>query len=125
MAEIAAAAARLARGDKPLEVVLEQPLPGVPAQDRMVRLFIDSGRRHGVRPGDIVGAIANEAGVPGQAIGAIDIEDRFSIVELPQQYQARVLKRLAHSTIRKRPIRITAAEPADDRRREPRPRRRS
>lgn len=123
MAEIAAAATRLARGDAPLEVVLEQPPPGVPAQDKMVRLFMNGGRRHGVRPSDIVGAIANEAGVPGQAIGAIDIEDRFSVVELPQQYQASVLKNMAHTTIRNRPIRITVTEPTGDRPRASRPRR--
>jgi ATP-dependent RNA helicase DeaD len=114
MAEIAAAAARLARGDTPLEVVLE---PGAlaPPADGMVQLFINAGRRHGVRPNDIVGAIANEAGVPGRAIGAIDIDDRFTVVELPRQYQAQVLKRMTHTVIRNQPIRITVAESGSER----------
>lgn len=120
MAEIAAAAARLARGDSPLEVMLE-PEPIAPATDGMVRLMIDAGRRHGVRPNDIVGAIANEAGVPGKAIGAIDIDDSVTVVELPRKYQAQVLKRMARTVIRNRPIRITVAESEGERLRSSRP----
>lgn len=72
MAEIAAAAALLAGGDKPLEVAPE-PEPERLAEpgDGMVRLFFDVGRRSKVSPADIVGAVANEAGVPGRAIGTI------------------------------------------------------
>jgi ATP-dependent RNA helicase DeaD len=114
MAEIAAAAARLARGDTPLEVVLE-PEAMAPPADGMVQLFINAGRRHGMRPNDIVGAIANEAGVPGRAIGAIDIDDHFTVVELPRQYQAQVLKRMTRTVIRNQPIRITVAESGSER----------
>src|SRR5215212_2156257 len=101
MAEIAAAAAHLAGGDKPLEVALE-PEPEQLGQtgDGMVRLFIDVGRQARVGPSDIVGAIANEAGVPGRDIGAIDIHDRFTLVELPAEYVAQVLKRMKGSRIR-------------------------
>ncbi|MBA3533084.1 MAG: DEAD/DEAH box helicase [Ardenticatenales bacterium] len=114
MAEIAAAAARLARRDKPLEVELEpEPAQATQAEEGMVRLFIDAGRRTGVRPGDIVGAIANEAGVPGKAIGAIDIYDRFTFVDVPLQYKAQVLERMANSEIRNRPISIKVATPQD------------
>jgi len=123
-AEIAAAAARLAWGDRPPEVVVE-PEAMAPTEDGMVRLLIDAGRRHGVRPSDIVGAIANEADVPGQAIGAIDIEDHFTVVELPEQYRAQVLKRMAHTVLRHRPVHITVAEQSGDRRRASRPRRKS
>src|SRR6185295_5262913 len=96
LAEIAAGAARLARGDKPLEIEVEPAPAEVPrAEDGMVRLFIGAGSRAGVRPGDIVGAIANEADVPGKAIGSIDIYDRFTFVEVPAQYQGQVLQRMA------------------------------
>jgi ATP-dependent RNA helicase DeaD len=118
MAEVAAAAARLARGDKPLEVELEPEPKEVPrAEDGMVRLFIAAGHSAGVRPSDIVGAIANEAGVPGKAIGSIDIYDRFTFVELPEQYQAQVLEKMARTTIRGRPVEIRIATPErrDDR----------
>jgi ATP-dependent RNA helicase DeaD len=120
VAEIAAAAARLARRGTPLEVVLERGV-GAPTEQGMARLLIDAGRRHGVRPSDIVGAIANEAGVPGHEIGAIDIDERETVVELPQQYQTQVLERMARSRLRNRPIRITVAKPGGDRPRPPRP----
>jgi ATP-dependent RNA helicase DeaD len=118
LAEIAAGAARLARGDKPLEVAVEPEPRGVhQAEDGMVRLFIDAGSRAGVRPGDIVGAIANEAGVPGKAIGSIDIYDHFTFVELPAQFRDQVLERMAHATLRGRPagIRVATTEGAGER----------
>jgi ATP-dependent RNA helicase DeaD len=108
MAEIAAAAARVARGDKPLDVAVERA-PRGPAEDGMVRLFIDAGRRSGVRPADIVGAIAGEAAVPGKEIGAIDVYDRFTLVELPAQYKDQVLERMAGAAIRNRPVHVTLA----------------
>ncbi len=117
LAEIAAGAARLARGDKPLEVEVEPEPEAVPrAEDGMVRLFIAAGSRAGVRPGDIVGAIANEAGVPGKAIGSIDIYDRFTFVELPAQYRDQVLKSMARATIRGRPVEIRVATPEREQR---------
>ena len=48
------------------------------------RLWIGAGRETGVRPGDLVGSITNEAGVPARAIGAIQISGRFSIVEVAE-----------------------------------------
>jgi ATP-dependent RNA helicase DeaD len=112
LAEVAAAAARLARGEKPLEVEVEPASAEVaPAEDGMVRLFIAAGSRAGVRPGDIVGAIANEADVPGKSIGSIDIYDRFTFVELPAQYRDQVLQRMARATIRGRPVEIRVATP--------------
>ncbi|HKI03970.1 MAG TPA: DEAD/DEAH box helicase [Thermoanaerobaculia bacterium] len=110
LAEIAAAAARLARGDKPLTVEVEPQAREVPrAEDGMVRLFIAAGSRAGVRPGDIVGAIANEAGVPGKSIGSIDIYDGFTFVELPSQYKDQVLEKMSRATIRGRPVEIRVA----------------
>jgi superfamily II DNA/RNA helicase len=49
---------------------------------------------------DVVGAIANEGGVPGRDIGAIDVHDRFTIVELPSGYAEQVLRRMKGSRIR-------------------------
>ncbi|MFL6196860.1 MAG: DEAD/DEAH box helicase [Thermoanaerobaculia bacterium] len=112
LAEVAAAAARLARGDKPLEVAVE-PAPEQVARtgDGMVRFFLDAGSRAGVRPGDIVGAIANEAGIPGKAIGSIDIYDHFTFVEIPVQYRDQVLRAMAGATLRGRPVDIRLATP--------------
>src|SRR5438477_2675876 len=81
MAEIAAAAARLASGGKPITVDVMPETPAAPSVDGpMVRLFVDAGRDAGVRPGDIVGAIAGEADIPGHVIGAIDVHSKFTFV---------------------------------------------
>ena len=101
MVEIAAAAVRLAGGDRPLEVAVEpEPEQLGRTGDGMVRLFIDVGRNGRVGPSDIVGAIANEGGVPGKEIGAIDVHDHFTLVDLPEEYVEEVLRRMKGSRIR-------------------------
>ncbi len=47
------------------------------------RLFLTAGRRDGLRPSDLVGAIANEAGLAGHEINGLDIQDECSFVEVP------------------------------------------
>ena len=72
----------------------------------MAKVFIEAGRNAGVRPQDLVGAIANEAGVAGSLIGAIQITDRFSIVEVPEQVADQVIKALGKSSIRGKKVRV-------------------
>ncbi len=67
---------------------------------RSLRLYIGLGRLAGIRPGDLVGAIANEAGIDARAIGSIDIADRFSIVEVPDDAAENVIGALRQTTIR-------------------------
>lgn len=81
----------------------------------MLRLFLNVGREEQVRPADIVGAIANEAGVPGRAIGAIDIYDHFSFVEVPSHLGERVRKALNKTSIRGRRVEATVARPDRER----------
>jgi ATP-dependent RNA helicase DeaD len=112
MAEIAAAAARLAAAGKPLAVEgLPEAPPEPVAGGRMVRLVIDAGRAAGIRPGDIVGAIAGETDIPGRVIGAIDIHPRFTFVEIPAEYVDRVLERMRDVEIRGEPIVVKVATP--------------
>ena len=66
----------------------------------MTRIFIGAGRVAGIRPQDLVGAIANESGVSGRDIGAIEIADRFSIVEIPEHSADDVIQALRSSTIK-------------------------
>jgi ATP-dependent RNA helicase DeaD len=54
-----------------------------------------------VRPQDLVGAITGEAGVPGSVIGAIDIGDDISIVEVAEEVAAQVLKKLRGARIKR------------------------
>ena len=125
VAAIAAAATRLARGDKPLEVEVEpEPVmpaasPGVAGGDGMVRLFVGAGRRAGIRPADIVGAIANEAGVPGKSIGAIDIHDTYTLVEVPREHARAVVTAMASAELRGKAVQVRLTEPGE----KPRPRR--
>jgi ATP-dependent RNA helicase DeaD len=70
------------------------------ARRSMTRLFIGAGRTSGVRPRDLVGAIAGESSVEGRAIGAIEVSDRFSIVEVPDENAQEVIAALRGSTIK-------------------------
>jgi ATP-dependent RNA helicase DeaD len=64
------------------------------------RIYVGLGRKAGVRPGDLVGAIANEAGLDARDIGAIDIADRFSLVEVPGDQVEEVIQALRGASIR-------------------------
>ncbi|HET7461490.1 MAG TPA: DEAD/DEAH box helicase [Longimicrobium sp.] len=75
----------------------------------MTRLFLGVGRRRGIRPGDVVGAIAGEARIPGEGIGAIEIADQFTIVEVAQQYADQVLAAMRNATIKGRPVSVRLA----------------
>ena len=65
------------------------------------------GRNDGVAPRDIVGAIANEAGIPGKSIGHIKLYDDFSTVGLPADLSKQSLKRLERTFIMGKPIQIS------------------
>lgn len=78
----------------------------------MTRLYINVGREDGVRPGDIVGAIANEADIPGRSIGAIEIYDHFSLVDVPSNKSRKVLRALKETHIRNHKATVTLARPA-------------
>ncbi len=79
--------------------------PGPRSWDR-ARLFIGLGRNAGLRPGDLVGAIANEAGVPGSAIGAIEIADQFSLVEVPAEAADHVIDALRNTKLRGKRVQV-------------------
>jgi ATP-dependent RNA helicase DeaD len=64
------------------------------------RLYIGAGRRAGVRPADLVGAIANEAGIPARALGAIEIADAFSLVEVPEEMADGIIAAMRRAMIR-------------------------
>ena len=66
----------------------------------VARVYIALGRKSGVRPGDLVGAIANEAGLDSRDIGAIEIADRFALVEVPDDAADHVIRALRSTTIR-------------------------
>ena len=69
-------------------------------------LYIGVGRRRGVRPADIVGAIAGEARVPGDSIGAIEITDQFTLVDVNEADADRIIQALSGASIRGRPVSV-------------------
>jgi ATP-dependent RNA helicase DeaD len=75
---------------------------GRPPTTDMTRLFVGLGRAAGVRPQDLVGAIANESNLRGREIGAIEISDRFSLVEVPAGAADDVVTALRGTTIKGR-----------------------
>jgi ATP-dependent RNA helicase DeaD len=83
----------------------EAPYGLVPAGE-MARIFVGAGRDAGIRPQDLVGAIANEAGVAGALIGAIQISDRFSLVEVPGDVAEQVVKALGKTKLRGRKVMV-------------------
>jgi ATP-dependent RNA helicase DeaD len=69
---------------------------------KTTRLFVGAGRAAGVRPGDLVGAIAGESSLRGRDIGSIEIADRFSLVEIPESAADEVIAALRSTTIKGR-----------------------
>jgi ATP-dependent RNA helicase DeaD len=80
--------------------------PGGSGENDVTRIYIGLGRKAGVRPADLVGAIANEAGLSSRDIGAIEITDRFSLVEVADNAADDVITALRGATIRGK--RVTA-----------------
>jgi len=87
--------------------------PDTPRNGASRQLFLKVGKRDGARPADLVGAIANEAGIPGDSIGSIDIFDTFSFVEVPAAVAAAAAEALNRTTIRGRPPKAVVVRPED------------
>jgi ATP-dependent RNA helicase DeaD len=97
--------ARGARGRK------DRPEPrarssGSRAPSPSTRLYIGAGRKAKVRPGDLVGAIANEAGLDAGSIGAVRINDRYSLVEVPEESADDVIAALQATTIKGKRVQV-------------------
>lgn len=76
----------------------------------MVRLRMNLGNVHGVRPGDVVGAIAGEVGIPGRAIGEIDIRKDFTFVDVDERHVRQVLAQSGGQySLRGKPVLLTLA----------------
>ena len=59
---------------------------------RMVRLFINIGKKDKIKPSNILGAIAGESGMPGKLVGAIDMMDNYTFVDVPAIHAEKLLK---------------------------------
>jgi ATP-dependent RNA helicase DeaD len=114
--DIAAAAVKMAHdalgGNEEREI--PAPVVAAPAKrldsrepsGNTVRLFIGAGRAAGIRPGDLVGAITGEAHVPSRSLGAIEIADKFSLVEVPEALADRIIAALKATKIRGNKVQV-------------------
>ena len=124
--DIAAALAKLSIGDKPLLLSADKERKardfdkeaaprGKKRHDRTIpeldsdkqRYRIEVGHEHGVKPGNIVGAIANEAGLAGDHIGSISIDQEFSLVDLPAGMPKDIFMDLRKVRVCGRPMNIS------------------
>jgi len=95
-------ASRLGRGSKPERGPgRARGAGGRPPKSGTTRLFVAAGRAAGVRPQDIVGALASESRLSGQDIGTIQIHERHALVEVPEAAADEVLRELRGSTMLK------------------------
>lgn len=79
------------------------------AEEGMVRLFINIGKKQGIRPGDILGAIAGESGIPGNLVGSIDLYDKYTFVEVPRDVASDVLDAMKNVKIKGKAINVEPA----------------
>jgi len=123
--EIAAAAIKIARADekqRPIAAVSEvkenqrrESRPRKGKNDKrsheagMIRLSLSKGKMHGVRVNDVVSSIAYYADIPGASIGKILIQDRNTLVDVPEQYAGRVLAKTGNYRLRKQPVVVELA----------------
>jgi ATP-dependent RNA helicase DeaD len=114
MVDIAAAAIKLAhaavdgeRKEEEIEVAAAREPRGAPRTlGGGVRLFIGAGRRTGIRAADLVGAITGEAKVPSKALGAIQIADNYSLVEVPAELADGIVAAMKKATLRGQKVTI-------------------
>ncbi len=85
-----------------------KPTPWRPAR---VTLCIAGGRKEKVRPGDILGALTGEAGLPGDVVGKIAIQDYQSFVAVDSAVAGKALRRLEEGRIKGRRFRVRAVSP--------------
>ena len=90
------------------------PRPGrsVPSSG-WARLYVSGGREAGIRPADLVGAITNEARVGGESVGAIQIADRYSLVDVPADAADAIAHALRTSKIKGRKLQVRRDEPRE------------
>jgi ATP-dependent RNA helicase DeaD len=75
---------------------------------RLMLLRLSVGKEESIRPADLVGAIAGEAGIPSRVIGAIKIHDDYSLVEVPEELSDRIIEALRSTKIRGHRVTVQA-----------------
>jgi ATP-dependent RNA helicase DeaD len=109
--DVAAAAVAIASegAEKAAVATDEQPEPlAERSSGRLTLLRLSVGKEESVRPADLVGAIAGEAGIPSRVIGAIKVHDDYSLVEVPEELSDRIIEALRSTKIRGHRVTVQA-----------------
>ncbi len=109
--EIAAALMKKSLDTDDEDVVEIKDFGDTGAEPGMVRLFVNVGKKDRVSPRHIVGAIAGETGLSGSLIGAIDVFENFTFVEVPKESGQDVLQIMKDNYIKGNKINIEPAKP--------------
>jgi ATP-dependent RNA helicase DeaD len=110
--DIAAAAVAMLHDERDgARAAADVALPSESAPDEttagpMTTLFVGAGRKAGIRPGDLVGAIAGEARISAKQIGNIRIADTHALVEVPEVVADRVIEALRGTTLRGKSVQV-------------------
>ena len=110
--DVAAAFLKMSMGEEREEIAPSSSrdrFENTGAKEGMARLFINIGKNQRVRPGDILGAIAGETGIPGHLVGTIDMYDKYTFVEVPKEYVGEVLHSMKHASIKGKRINVEPA----------------
>jgi ATP-dependent RNA helicase DeaD len=87
-----------------------KPVRSSPGSSGFQTFRVEVGEAHGAKPGNLMGAIANEAGLEARQIGRIRILEQHSLVELPETLPARIIKHLSKVRVAGQMLRIHLAE---------------
>ncbi len=83
---------------------------GYGEREDMARLFMNIGKNQNVRPGDILGAVAGESGIPGRVVGSIDMYDNYTFVDVPSEHAKKVLKAMKDVKIKGKAVHMELAK---------------
>ena len=129
--KVAAALASIVQGKTPLLLSepkrkTQQPKPGktkvtrsatshvqLPPDEGMERYRVEVGKNHGIKPGNIVGAIANEADINSRHIGRISIFDTHSTVDLPSDMPDDIFRLLQKVWVNNRALKIQKTDDSE------------
>lgn len=94
------------------QIITGEPLPprsvlnNSPLQASMATLQIDSGKKQKIRPGDILGALTGENGIPGAQVGKIHLFDNWAYVAVSRDAVKPALKKLAEDKLKGRSVKV-------------------